>query len=37
VREGVPRENHRHHRRPAVACQADEGNRPRRRGDHPGR
>jgi hypothetical protein len=35
VREGVPREDHRHHGRSAVACQADEGPRPRRRGITP--
>jgi hypothetical protein len=27
VRKDIPRENHRHHGRPAAACQADEGPR----------
>ena len=30
VRKGVPREDHRHHGRPAAACQTDQGPRPRR-------
>jgi hypothetical protein len=31
-----PREDHRHHGRPAAACQADEGPRARRCRHHPG-
>jgi hypothetical protein len=34
VREDIPREDHRHHCRPAPAWQADEAACPRRRGDN---
>ena len=37
MRKGVPRENHRHHRRPAAPSRTDKEARPRRCCHHPGR